>query len=239
MKTYKEDNKPAFQFYPDDWISEPSLKLCSLEAKGLWIEMLCIMFKAEKRGSLTVNGKQISSKELAKLLSEGEEIIIKCLGEMKYYNVFTELEDGLIINRRMYYQSERMEKTRQARIEAGRKGGLKKKASKTQNKNKPKQASPTPTPSPSPTSKNIEEKKDKFEKFWDLYEKKVGEKSKLLKKFSKLSNKDIELVMDYIPKYKNSKPDKQFRKNPEAFLNNKTWLDEIIDNTKKSKPEEF
>ena len=34
--------------------------------------------------------------------------------------------------------------------------------------------------------------------------------------------------MNYIELYKQSQPDKQFRKNPETFLNNKSWNDEII-----------
>jgi len=31
----------------------------------------------------------------------------------------------------------------------------------------------------------------------------------------------------------NSTPDKQYRKNPETYLNNKSWNDEIIGNNKK------
>ena len=68
-----------------------------------------------------------------------------------------------------------------------------------------------------------------FEDFWNLYDKKVGDKKKLLKKFSALSDKDILDIMKYIPKYKIATPDKKYRKNPETFLNNRSWLDEIID----------
>ena len=67
-----------------------------------------------------------------------------------------------------------------------------------------------------------------FNKFWDLYNKKVGDKEKLIKKFSKLSQQDINAIMIYIPKYKQATPDKKFRKNPETFLNNRSWNDEII-----------
>ncbi len=34
--------------------------------------------------------------------------------------------------------------------------------------------------------------------------------------------------MLYIPKYKAAQPNKQYRKNPETFLNNKSWNDELI-----------
>jgi hypothetical protein len=34
--------------------------------------------------------------------------------------------------------------------------------------------------------------------------------------------------MEHVAKYKQAQPDKKFRKNPETYLNNKSWNDEII-----------
>lgn len=76
--------------------------------------------------------------------------------------------------------------------------------------------------------KEKEKKEELFNDFWNLYDKKVGDKDKLLIKFSKLSQSDIDSLMAYIPQYKIAQPEKKYRKNPEAFLNNKTWKDEII-----------
>lgn len=67
-----------------------------------------------------------------------------------------------------------------------------------------------------------------FSEFWNLYDKKVGRKDLLEKKWLKLSDKDREKAMKYIPRYKEVTPDKQFRKNPESFLNQKSWNDELI-----------
>lgn len=67
-----------------------------------------------------------------------------------------------------------------------------------------------------------------FEEFWNDYDKKVGEKGKLSKKWEKVSVKDRKVIKEYIPKYKSHQPDKKFRKNPETFLNNKGWNDELI-----------
>lgn len=67
-----------------------------------------------------------------------------------------------------------------------------------------------------------------FEEFWELYDKKVGKKDILIKKWLKLSDIERELAMSYIPKYKLSQPDKKYRKNPETFLNQKAWNDELI-----------
>jgi hypothetical protein len=45
---------------------------------------------------------------------------------------------------------------------------------------------------------------------------------------SKLTEKEKELIWGHVPKYVLSTPDKQYRKNPETYLNNKCWNDEII-----------
>ena len=70
---------------------------------------------------------------------------------------------------------------------------------------------------------------DEFGMFWNLYDKKVG-KEKCQKLWHKLSKKDKEKCLDYIPLYKQAQPDKKFRKNPETFLRNKSWNDELIYN---------
>ncbi len=41
---------PSFQFYPGDWMKDPSLRSVSLEARGLWMDMLCLLFESVRRG---------------------------------------------------------------------------------------------------------------------------------------------------------------------------------------------
>lgn len=67
-----------------------------------------------------------------------------------------------------------------------------------------------------------------FERAWDLYDKKVGDKEKLERKWNSMSKKDRKAAIEYIPLYVISKPDKQFRKNFQTFLNQKGWNDELI-----------
>jgi hypothetical protein len=71
-----------------------------------------------------------------------------------------------------------------------------------------------------------------FQDFWELYDKKTGNKSLIKIKFDKLPQKIKEKIIDYLPNYLESTPDKAYRKNPQTFLNNKSWEDEII--TKKN-----
>lgn len=67
-----------------------------------------------------------------------------------------------------------------------------------------------------------------FERAWDLYDKKVGDKDTLKRKWNSMSKKDRKAAIEYIPPYVISKPDKQFRKNFQTFLNQKGWNDELI-----------
>lgn len=66
-----------------------------------------------------------------------------------------------------------------------------------------------------------------FENFWEAYDKKVG-KPKCEKLWHKLSMNERVACLNYIPLYKQAQPDKQYRKNPETFLRNKSWNDELI-----------
>ncbi len=67
-----------------------------------------------------------------------------------------------------------------------------------------------------------------FDKVWDLYDKKIGSKKKLIVKWNKLSLSTRKKIFDYIPRYKAAQPNKQFRKNFETFLNQESWNDELI-----------
>lgn len=67
-----------------------------------------------------------------------------------------------------------------------------------------------------------------FDEFWADYDKKVGDKEKLRRKWNKLSLSDRRLIKAFIPRYKQAEPSKRYRKNPETFLNNKSWNDELV-----------
>jgi hypothetical protein len=67
---------------------------------------------------------------------------------------------------------------------------------------------------------------DMFVLFWDLYNKKV-DKVKTEKAFLKLSESEIQLILQVVKKYVDSTPDVKFRKNPLTWLNGKCWNDII------------
>lgn len=67
-----------------------------------------------------------------------------------------------------------------------------------------------------------------FERAWNLYDKKVGCKERLEKKWNSMSKKDRKAAIEYIPLYVISQPDKLYRKNFQTFLNQRGWEDELI-----------
>lgn len=111
--------RPAFQFYPADWRKDPALSACSLAARGLWIELMCIAHESETYGILTVNGRPMSSAQLARMVGETPRLIERLLAELEEAGVFSRNEEGAIFSRRMVKD----EAIRNVRAEAGKKGG--------------------------------------------------------------------------------------------------------------------
>ncbi len=77
--------------------------------------------------------------------------------------------------------------------------------------------------------KSVDDIEETFEIFWELYDKKVG-KEQCRKIWYRLPKKARKEILDRTPAYIAATPDKQYRKNPQTYLNpnNKHWLDEII-----------
>lgn len=76
-----------------------------------------------------------------------------------------------------------------------------------------------------------------FERAWDLYQKKVGDKKTLRDKWNRLPLRDRKAIIEYIPLYVASEPNKQYRKNFQTFLNQHAWKDEIIQKEPSTAPQ--
>lgn len=111
---------PSFQFYPGDWMKDPALRAVSIGARGLWIDMLCLMFESDRRGYLAhKNGNLVSPIQLARMTGCTAEEVATYLKELEDSGVFSSTEHGIIYSRRMI----RDERKRQLCSEAGKKGG--------------------------------------------------------------------------------------------------------------------
>lgn len=108
---------PYFPFFPDDWMSDEKLRLCSLAARGLWIDLLSLMHKCDRRGYLQqANGQPYSQEQIARITGCSPEEAAHLLRELISSGVASANEHGVIFNRRMV----RDESIRQARSYAGK-----------------------------------------------------------------------------------------------------------------------
>lgn len=112
-------SNPWMKFYPSDWRSDAALRMCSIGARGLWMEMLCIMHSAEPRGALLVNGKPVSTAALASLAGVPAKEVPALLNELREMGVFSETDDGVILSRRIMRDEEKAKKDKAN----GKKGG--------------------------------------------------------------------------------------------------------------------
>lgn len=109
---------PWFKFYPSAWRSDPALRVCTAGARGLWIEMLCLMHEAVPRGSLLINGKQVSEAQLASLCGLPVKDTKALIAELENAGVFSREDNGTVYSRKMRRDDEKA-----ARDKANGKGG--------------------------------------------------------------------------------------------------------------------
>lgn len=146
--------RPAFQFYPADWRKDTALQSCSLAARGLWHEMICLMHECEPYGFMSVNGKPMKAEQIARLVGVTDREYTKLLNELEDAGVYSIDDHGCIYSRRMVKD----ERLRNIRAEAGKKGGNpnllggKVNDLDKQKVNQTDKQSPTPSSSPSSSS---------------------------------------------------------------------------------------
>ena len=110
---------PWMKFYTSDWRSDPCLRMCGIAARGLWIEMICLMHEATPYGHLLVNGQRPTDAQLAVLVGATPDQIAAMLGELEAAGAFSRTREGVIYSRRL----SRMAKKAATARNNGRKGG--------------------------------------------------------------------------------------------------------------------
>jgi uncharacterized phage protein (TIGR02220 family) len=116
--------RPAFQFYPKDWRDEQSLRLCSMAARGLWIDLMCLMHSSERYGHLEVAGKAMTVEQVARLVGEAPKDVKGWMTELTENAVCSFTSEGVMFSRRMVRDEEIRDK-RAAGGEAGSAHGYK------------------------------------------------------------------------------------------------------------------
>ena len=93
-----------FPFEPNRWLSNEKLALVSLEARGLWIHLLCLMYKANAEGKLLIGGNIPTTEQLNRMVGDDCGIALKELQVARVY----ELKDGAIYHEGVALQLQKM-----------------------------------------------------------------------------------------------------------------------------------
>lgn len=223
---------PWLKFYPADWRADPALRMCSLAARGLWMEMLCIMHEADPRGSLIVHGNTIGTKQLASLCGATFRETTALLKELELAGVFGRTEDGTIFSRRMKRDDEKAERDK-ANGKTGGNPKLKTEVNPLDKAHRPEakgqnlesriqtQRKERPRAGALATTWTDADR----ERFWAAFPNKVG-KADAMKALDKASHKVTpDALFPALNDYANKSDDRPFC-NPATWLNQERWLDQ-------------
>lgn len=111
----KQKKLPAFQFYTGDWMKDANLRRCTHAAKGVWIDILCLMFDSEERGVLVSRRQAWGDDEIVLA------VVRAGLEELTSKGVAGRRKDGALYSKRMV----RDEEIRLKNVKNGGKGGNK------------------------------------------------------------------------------------------------------------------
>jgi len=211
---------PAFLFYSSDFLT--GVADLTFEERGQYITLLCLQ---HQKGRLRKKAIQIAVPGLS------DDVLKK----------FEQDENGLFFNERLEFEAgkraKHAEKQRQRAID-----GWKKRKQKESHGNATASATAMPLENENENeneivnrnkseveteNKDIAEKKEAFNFWWDAYDKKVDRK-KCEKKFLKLSVEEMRQCYEHTKKYVLATKDSQFRRNPLTYLNNENWKEEHL-----------
>lgn len=194
---------PAFLFYPNDYLG--GTMGMTFEEKGAYIELLMLQFN---RGHMT---SHMIAQTVGQLWDTVKDKFIKDESGL-FYNVRLEDEQN---KRKLFTDSRKNNKL--GTNQHTKKGGHMSSHMEDENEDINMLYEDT-----------IKKGENySFEEFWNDYDKKIDSK-KCQAKWSKISESDRMSIKAYLPEYKKSTPDIQYRKNPATFLNNSCWNDSII-----------
>lgn len=222
--------RPSFQFYPADWRKDPALSACSLAARGLWIELMCVAHEGDNYGHLSINGKPMTPAQVARMVGESPAVAAKLLKELEDAGVFSRDEQGCIFSRRMVKD----EHVRNVRADAGRLGGnpnlLKQKVKQNEKQNLTPSSSSSSSSSDNPPAPDGGDVPPGFAEFWKTWppNDRKQAKGKCLAAWKKAgAERDAAAVLAHVERLKDSESWKkqggQFVPAPLVYLGQRRW----------------
>lgn len=223
---------PSFQFYPGDHRQDPAQLRCSKAAKGVWLEMMCVLHSCEERGVFATAGQPWNDQEIAVAVGGDISENLTCLQELIEKGVLRRNSSGCLYSRRIVRDEEKR------RSNAHRQ---KRHYDKTEKPN----ANLTPTSHASSPSVSSSKKKiplppnrgeELFEAFYKAYPRKVNRPG-ALKAWKKIDS--VEEVFDRIVRAvavqarseRWTKDEGEYIPHPATWLNQRRWEDELRSDT--------
>ena len=229
-------SNPWMKFYPADWRADPALRMCSIAARGLWMEILCLMHEATPRGSLLVNGLPVSGKQLAVLSGITPRELGILMDELEAAGVFSKEDNGTVYSRRIRRDVARAERDKANGKGGGNpslKGGVNPQDNGVDKAQNPEVRTQTQSLCVSSLPDSLELKEVSEEKawgrefcaFWHEYPHKVGKKAAHASFLKARKTIDFAALMAALTAYTNKTDDRPWC-NPATWLNQGRWDDE-------------
>ena len=94
---------PGFWFFTGDWMKDPELRFCSIFARGLLVDLLCILFEAKERGyASNPDGTPRTDQQIVDAVAgSSREEKLAALSELEKSGVLSRDERGILFSRRL------------------------------------------------------------------------------------------------------------------------------------------
>jgi len=94
---------PGFWFFTGDWMKDPELRFCSLFARGLLVDLLCILFEANEQGyASNPDGTARPDWQIVDAVAGGtREDKLAALAELEQSGVLSRDSRGVLYSRRL------------------------------------------------------------------------------------------------------------------------------------------
>jgi len=232
-----EQRNPWVKWYPADWRADPKLRMCSVAARGVWVDMLGFMHEAEPYGHLIVAGVAPNEQQLAVLIGTTVAVIRKAIAELEAAGVFSRTDSGAIFSRRMVRDRDKADLDRARGKQGGNpkllfddNGGVNPPVNHWVNggdkAQKPEARSQKPDKILSLTARQIDLD---FEAWWPLFPRKVGKGQARKAYHASRKNPCVtaEILLAAAKRFAASRAgeDEKFTPHPATWLNGERWLD--------------
>jgi hypothetical protein len=111
-------SKPWLKFYPRDWRGDQALRHVSLPARGLWIDMICIMYEAKPYGHLLIGDQPLDEADLSRAVGSSVEEVRALLVELLAAKVCRRTRTGVLYSKRMLEDHKRSVNGQKAKLAA-------------------------------------------------------------------------------------------------------------------------